>query len=674
MDHEDVDAVPDKTDGTDAQVGTLSQLVNHAFTRAKHSRKSQEQIWSLCYKNFQGIYDEELRFSEREKSQVFVKVTKTKVIAAAQQVNEVLLGNGKLPITIEPKKIPDGVADEVHVETDPNAAQLQPGETSEDFFKRLGALRDKLEKVPNLKEGPAKTPTQISFEPAQYSAKKMQMKIQDQLYISDVPAHIRKFTFELALFGTGIMKGPLMGTKEVPKWEGKEYKPEFKDYPIISHVSIWDFYPDPEASCIEDCLYIIQRHKLSETKLRDLKKRPHFRKNAINEAIVIGPSYHKEYWEHTMERKTQQLDVDRFEVLEYWGTVSTEKLVEHGLRIPKNLKDKEELSVNIWYCNGVILRCVLNPFKPARIPYYVVPYEVTPYSIWGVGLAENMQDTQLLMNGFMRLAVDNGVLSGNLVFEVDEANLADGQNTEVWPGKVFVRSSGAPGQSIFGINFPNTSAANMQMFDKARVLADESTGFPSFAHGQTGVTGIGRTSSGISMLMNAASGAIKSVIENIDDYLLSPLGSAMFAYNMQFDDDPEIKGDLEVKATGTKSLMAAEVRSQRLMQFLQVISSNPALAPFGKMEYLVREIATTLDLDPDKVVNSMAEAQLQAMMLQGLQPEQPQQGGPPAGVGVEDTQGGGGGTIGIGTSPTAGEQGFTGTPQEQGPAPDEMGG
>ena len=42
----------------------------------------------------------------------------------------------------------------------------------------------------------------------------------------------------------------------------------------------------------------------------------------------------------------------------------------------------------------------------------------------------------------------------------------------------------------------------MQMFDKARQLADESTGFPSFAHGQTGITGVGRTASGISMLMS----------------------------------------------------------------------------------------------------------------------------------------------------------------------------
>ena len=121
------------------------------------------------------------------------------------------------------------------------------------------------------------------------------------------------------------------------------------------------------------------------------------------------------------------------------------------------------------------------------------PYELNPYSFFGVGIAENMDDTQTLMNGFMRMAVDNAVLSGNLIVEVDETNLVPGQDLSLYPGKVFRRQGGAPGQAIFGTKFPNVSSENMMLFDKARVLADESTGFPSFAHGQTGVSGVGRT-------------------------------------------------------------------------------------------------------------------------------------------------------------------------------------
>ena len=126
---------------------------------------------------------------------------------------------------------------------------------------------------------------------------------------------------------------------------------------------------------------------------------------------------------------------------------------------------------------------------------------------------------------------------------------------------------------------------------------------------------------------------------------------------MQFDFDPEIKGDLEVKARGTESLMANEVRSQRLMQFLGV-ASNPALAPFAKFQYIIREIAKSLDLDPDKVTNNMDEAALQAELLKGFQaPAETQQ--QPAGTDPTDPTGAGGGTIGVGQAPVPGEQGFS---------------
>ena len=293
-----------------------------------------------------------------------------------------------------------------------------------------------------------------------------------------------------------------------------------------------------------------------------------------------------------------------------------------------------------------------------------------------MGIAENMDDTQTLMNGFMRMAIDNAALSGNLIIEVDETNLVPGQDLSVYPGKVFRRQGGAPGQAIFGTKFPNVAGENMQLFDKARVLADESTGFPSFAHGQTGVQGVGRTASGISMLMSAANGSIRNVVKNVDDYLLAPLGKAFYSFNMQFDFDPDIQGDLEVKAQGTESLMANEVRSQRLMQFLQV-ASNPVLAPFAKMDYIIREIAKAMDLDADKVTNSMSDAMIQAEILKGFQqPPPPPQGPPPeggqppmasqpapAGANVEDTTGGGGANIGMGTAPLPEEEGFTGNVQ-----------
>tara|TARA_R110001632_G_scaffold224779_1_gene357416 strand:+ start:1864 stop:3984 length:2121 start_codon:yes stop_codon:yes gene_type:complete len=682
---EDAIHLEDAEESKDEDIANLVPFIIDRYKRAEDFRYQDEERWIKAYRNYRGLYGTDVQFSEAERSRVFIKVTKTKTLAAYGQIVDVLFANNKFPLSIDPTQLPDGVAGDVHF--DPKESpevrevmdspygfsgdgkDLQPGDTQNTLNERLGEYANKLGEIEGVREGVGRTGTAITFSPALVAAKRMQKKIHDQLEESGASKHLRSTSFEMALFGTGVMKGPFAIDKEYPNWDDEgEYNPLIKTVPQVSHVSVWNFYPDPDANNMDEAQYVIERHKMSRSQLRALKKRPYFRDSVIDDVITRGENYEKLYWEDDLSDYAPQHDIDRFEVMEYWGTVDIELLEEQDITIPKDLQDLDELQANIWVCNGRLLRVVLNPFKPARIPYMAAPYELNPYSFFGVGIAENMDDTQTLMNGFMRMAVDNAVLSGNLLIEVDETNLVPGQDLTVYPGKVFRRQGGAPGQALFGTKYPNVSSENMMMFDKARQLSDESTGFPSFAHGQTGVSGVGRTASGISMLMGAAAGGIKTVIKNVDDYLLRPLGEGLFQFNMQFDFDPDIKGDLEVSARGTESLMANEVRSQRLMQFLGV-TSNPALAPFAKFNYIIREIAKSLDLDPDKVTNNMDEAAIQAEIMKGLQPDQPPAGAaqPPAGANPMDTSGAGGGTIGTGQAPVPGEQGFSGSPQGAAP-------
>ena len=672
----------DDTVVTDINTSNIIPFVMERYNRADDYREQDEQRWLRAYRNYRGLYGSDVQFTEAEKSRVFIKVTKTKTLAAYGQIVDVLFSNNKFPLSVDPTELPEGVIKDVsfdpkepeelrgstNLSSSPygfkgDGKDLPKGATAKSLAGMLGPLEEKLKDVENLKAEVGKTPSAITFSPAMIAAKSMEKKIHDQLEESGASKHLRSTAFEMALFGTGVMKGPFAVDKEYPSWgdEG-EYDPTIKTVPQVSHVSVWNFYPDPDANNMDEAQYVIERHKLSRSQLRALKKRPHFRAQVIEEAISEGENYTKESWEDDLSDYAPEHGIERFEVLEYWGMCDVGMLEDQNVDIPKELQKLDEIQVNVWICNGKLLRMVLNPFKPTRIPYMAAPYELNPYSFFGVGIAENMDDTQTLMNGFMRMSVDNAVLSGNLLIEVDETNLVPGQDLSVYPGKVFRRQGGAPGQAIFGTKFPNVSQENLQLFDKARQLADESTGLPSFSHGQTGVSGVGRTASGISMLMNAASGSIKTVIKNVDDYLLKPLGEGLFRFNMQFDFDPSIKGDLEVKARGTESLMANEVRSQRLMQFLQV-ASNPALAPFAKFQYVIREIAKSMDLDPDKVTNNMDEAALQAELMKQFQAPLDSQQKPPAGADPMDPTGAGGGTIGTGVAPTPGEQGFTGTPQ-----------
>ena len=674
----------------------LYGYVKEKFEEAENGRYIYEQRWLQAYKNFRGVYDSTTAYRDSERSKVFVRITKTKVLAAYGQIVDILFANKKFPLVVQHTPVPEGIAEFAHMETpldqmqqeDPygfagDGREMLPGalgaEPSNNF---LGGLQGEYGQLP-LAEGPAKM-GEPQISPAQIAALNMEKVIHDQLLDTNAVNVFRNAIFESSLLGTGIVKGPFNFYKRVHQWgrndDGeREYQPYEKVVPRIEMVSAWDFHPDPSATSIDDCEYVIERHRMNRQQLRSLIKRPHFIAEAIEECLAKGPNYEDKYYEDTIrEDETEPyVSESRYEVLEYWGVLDSKLAKEAGFEEADMMSEFDELQVNVWVCGNMILRCVLNPFTPARIPYQVFPYEVNPYQLWGVGVAENMEDAQKLMNGHVRMAIDNLALAGNLVFDVDEASLVPGQNMDIFPGKIFRRQSGVTGTAINGLKFPNTAGENLQMYQISRQLADEETGIPSIMHGQTGVTGTGRTAAGLSMLMGSAGLSMKTVVKNIDDMLLKPLGEAYFQWNMQFNKDaPDIVGDLEIKPRGVAAVMQKEVRSQRLTTLLQTVS-NPMLAPFVKIPNLMRELAISQDIDPDSLVNDANEAQLYAKMLQGMManaqqaasaeagPAGEQQGmapdgGVPAGSPGVDDSGRGNGTIGVGTAPSAGEAGFSG--------------
>ena len=679
----------------------LISLIKGRQKEAEDGREVHEERWLKAYKNFRGIYDSTTQYTSTEKSKVFIKITKTKVLAAYGQIVDILFANKKFPLTVESTPVPEGVAEYAHLQTpldqqmmpqDPygfagDGRDLPPGATeATGSLDYLGGIAPEFEGAP-IAQGPSKM-GEPQISPAQETARRMEKVIHDQLTGTNAVTTLRNSIFESVLLGTGIVKGPFTHTKTVHKWvktgEEKEYQPYYRDIPKIETVSCWDLYPDPMATNMEDCDYVIQRHKMNRTQIRNLMDMPMFNSDAIAEVLSGGGNYQDKYFESVI-RDDNHLDrsaSERYEVLEYWGCVDSSFMKEIGMDAPED--DLGQVQVNVWICGNQILRAVMNPFTPMRIPYQIFPYEISPYQIWGIGVPENMEDAQLLMNGHVRMAIDNLSLAGNLVFDVDETSLVPGQNYEIFPGKVFRRQSGVTGTAVNGIKFPNTAGENIQMYDKARQLADEETGIPSIMHGQTGVTGTGRTAAGLSMLLGSAGLSIKTVIKNLDDHLLKPIGEAFFQWNMQFNvENPDIEGDLEIKPKGVASVMQKEVRSQRLIGLLQTVS-NPMLAPFIKIPNLIKELAISQDIDPDSLVNDMNQAQIYAEMLKGImqnvQPEQqPESGSPqspstgagqPTDMGTSqqpaqgtqptDLTGSGNGTIGVGGVPAAGESQFAG--------------
>ena len=696
------------------QRSNLVGIIKARFAQAEDKRDMDERRWLRAYENYRGMYSNSVKFRESEKSRIFVKVTKTKVLAAFGQLVDVIFGTGKFPIGVTETKIPEGELGSAHLDT----ANPQPGmETSipDNIGNRLedppqeenpydvgyegdgrtlkagatfgkGIFTDSIEDQANdmLVEGYSSDPSKLELNPAQKAARRMEKLIHDQIEESSGSSEIRNALLESAMLGTGLIKGPFNFNKKLHKWEEteegeREYNPLEVRVPRIEFVSCWDFYPDPAATNMDECEFVIHRHKMNRSQLRQLRNMPYFDEDAIRECLKMGANYEEKDFESRLKDDSRGSEdyQGNYEVLEYWGIMDAEYAREVGIDLPDDIDALDEIQINAWITGNKLLRAVINPFTPYRIPYHAFPYERNPYNFFGIGVAENMDDSQQVMNGHARMAVDNLALSGSVVFDIDESALVGGQSMEIYPGKIFRRQAGMPGQAIHGLKFPNTSNENMMMFDKFRQLADEQTGIPSYSHGQTGVQSMTRTASGMSMLLGAASLNIKTVVKNLDDFLLKPLGEAYFQWNMQFfEGDMDVKGDLEINASGTNSLMQKEVRSQRLTMFLQTAQS-PAIAPFVKISKLISELAYSLDLDPDEILNDPEEAAIMAQIIgmqnagqntgeeaQSVGQQSEAMGGvgevpqAPQDAGVTGT---GRGNIGTGNVPMPGEDQFSGT-------------
>ncbi len=632
-----VDLAQEKLNADMQEKVLLNPLVAriHAnLSSAETSRLNTESQW---IKNIQAYRAEDSKtpgkngdpgeFRGSEEHKPYIRTTTVKTRAAYSQIMESLMQNSRFPLMIEPTPVPEGVPE--WATNDPNAGGGEDPESQEDFgigfegdgkTMAPGATEENLtwkdddELYGNLKEGRDKSGGQFAqISPAARAAEGLNKIIMDQLEESNAHTELRKSVFESCLLGSGAMKGVFTEEKTIHRWVEGEYSPQKKKFPKMHHISAWDLYIDSNALILDDAEWVIERHRMTSKQMRDLKDRPGFKIENIDTCITRGANYSHKSFESIVREKDNIEDKSKlWEVLEYWGYMSISEAASVGL--PIDDAEADQIQVNVWICGSEILRVIVNPFLPQRLPYFLFNYEVSPYDIYGTGVPETMEDSQKMMNGFARLAVDNLALAGNLVFDVDESMLIPGQDMNIYPGKVFKRQGGQPGASVHGIKFPSTANENMMMFREFRQIADESTGIPSVSHGQTGVTGVGRTSSGLNMILENASLNIKTVIRNIDDDLLQPMGKMLFYWNQQFNHDNIPKGDFDCVATGIRSYTKQEVRVQRLQTLLGLVQ-NPALAPMIKLPYIVRELVKGMDMDPDAVINDLEEAKIYAEII-----------------------------------------------------------
>ena len=616
---EGISAAVEATEEEQYELNSLGVILESKYTEYKDARDDIEDNWIEDLRAFMGQYDPEVLAkiqSKGERSQVYVGLTRTKVLAAFSRITDLLFQPGQKFFSIEATPVSkqplvaQELTEQAALEIMQAAEVVDPGLVDDLIQARLAELQE-----------------EIALE-TESRVENMEEAILDQAVESNLEGKMKDAIMEQVIFGTGAMKAGTLRIDKDHRWikgeEGFNLIYEESPFPEMEAVSVFDLYPDPHATSMDDLRDIFRRHIISRKEFRDLKDFPGFNEDLINECIEMNPEGNHDEAQHEKDRRQianvndRSSETHKFELLEYWGSINGYDLQDAGADFGDEDDLAQEYHANVWIVGGKVIKAQLNPLPGGIIPYFIFPYEKNPHAFWGTGVPRMMRDSQATMNAATRIYLDNVALSSGPMVEVNTDIMASGEDpTELYPWRVFLREGGDGNQPMVRFYQPQSnSPALVSVIELFRRFADETTALPSYTHGQT-QSSLNRTATGISILMSNANIVLKSVIKNIDDYLTKPMIRSLYDWNMTWNENENVKSDMRIVAKGSTALIQKEVQSQRLLQFLSLIN-NPMDAQMVNREKLLTDIAKSLDIDPEEVIKSQKELMDEQALQQAI--------------------------------------------------------
>ncbi|WP_415713079.1 hypothetical protein [Maridesulfovibrio sp.] len=574
----------------------LGVFIKTLFSEAESARASKEEVWMKDYLQTKSEYEPD-ELNKIKRSKMYVPATRVKLNTVLTQVMDFLFPaseehNWDLKPSPRPELHPSVIT---HYQ---QQAAAQGQELSQDELEKLV---DKNAKA---------------------SCEAMCEEIADQLVGGSGRKSYRAVCKSVAeqklKYGTGILKGPLVreefregyaiaedGSWQLQKSQVTELRPYYED------VSVWNAYPDANATRLEDCEYIFQDHIYNRRQVLDLLTYPGFNKQIITDYLRDNKDGDLDsYKALKLQQKIGSGEIrkmdKRYRVYEFWGTLTGDQLASVGIKIPEE-ELAEIFPANVWMLGDKVIKAVINPLEGATIPYQFDYFVEDEDSIWGDGLPTLLRHPQKALNSSMRMLLDNAAVScGPQVAANMSAFTQDEDPRDIYAFKFW------PFRSVEDMNkalkFFSVPSYTNELMALVRVFNDmvDDMSVPRFMGGDgSQMRGAGKTARGLSMLIGAAHQILKDLVKSHDENITRPFFKKMYFWNMQFNPRKEIKGDFEIIATGTSVLMAKEVQLER-MQTVLAITDNPRFEGWVDDEKLLKEISKNLEL-PEGVLRSARE-------------------------------------------------------------------
>lgn len=470
---------------------------------------------------------------------------------------------------------------------------------------------------------------------AETRSKSMQDEIEDQLLDCDYNAQLRKMVHDAAVFGTGVIKGPIVTNRTRKAWmsmtdvngqtvQTLEFVEEIKPATVrVDPRSVW---PDPACGDdIHNGKGIYERERLTAKQVRELAKQPGYMKEQLRKVLEEGPKSSATMEEVSDQDSDQDIAKHRYEMWTYWGEVNHDDLVAAGVDAGED-DPLKTVSGCVIFINSTVVKAFLNPLETGDIPFDFFPWEKGNDTVWGYGVPYLMRPQQKVMNAAWRQMMDNsGVSSGpQIVVKPSVIQPADKQwqltSRKIWYATDDIDDVRKAFTTFEFNSHQQELAGIIQMASK---LADEETSMPMMTQGEK--TNAPETVGGMQMLMNASNVVLRRLVKQFDDYVTKPHIRRYYDFNMLYNDKEEIKGDFAVNARGSSSLIVRDIQNQAFMGLLAA-ATNPVYGPMVDPKKLFEKSLQAQHIDPTEIMKS--DDEIKQMLAQQQQAAQGGQADP----------------------------------------------
>ncbi len=561
---------------------SLSTGLQGQFQRWCDGRKPQEEKFLVNYADAMRIPldgdTKDTGLSRAQKSKLFVGSTRGKIRSARAKIKDSLFGSGKMPFDTTPSN------------------------------ERLKGYSDVVEEI-------------INFQ------------LKDMGYRGMMGGGVNS----LCTYGTSTIFGPFEKQKVhtsadlVPDELGVKRLTERKyayPCPYFEHAPTMDVYNDIEASDTQSGMGVFWSSWKRPDEVKSWARLDGYNAEAIDYACTqLGTSSSGEGSDRTTDERANLYRFSRdgrVRVLRYFGLVRRADLEAWAPEQAQGMEeapgayapeaDEDEMvEAVIIMAGGIVIKASGSPYKDGRRPAWRCVYEEVEHEFYGVGIAENNEPHQRVVNAAFRLYIEGKAFALLKLCSIDKSKFNAGEDFRLYPGKQFDMRNGLTPEerktAIIWHDMMDVTDGWENVIDLSERFSDDDTGITKYSQG-TDSQHLNNTATGISMIMNASSLPMKEVIQNIDEMWIEKQIESLIDWNFE-NLTAEAVGVLlgekqaakwaEIlefgktsfmnwKATGSSTFMVKEILMQKLQGFMQLALGNPITAPLVDARELLEQV------------------------------------------------------------------------------------